>query len=98
MITIVGQCPICDRDLWQGPSIDQHHFLPKCKGGRETEYVHKICHRKIHSLFTENELAKEYYDPEKVNKHPEMIKFILWIKKKEPDFYDKNINHNRKKK
>ena len=41
---------------------------------------------------------KEYYDPEKVNKHPEMIKFILWIKKKEPDFYDKNINHNRKKK
>jgi len=94
---IIGSCPICDRDLWKGPRIDRHHFMTKCKGGRETEYVHKICHRKIHSLFTESELAKEYYDPEKVKAHPEIQKFISWVKKKEPDFYDRNKDHNRKK-
>lgn len=93
----IGNCPICDRLMIKGPSIDKHHFMPKCKGGRETEYVHKICHRKIHSLFTESELAKEYYDPEKVKAHPEIQKFITWVKKKEPDFYDRNEQHNRKK-
>lgn len=68
---IVGSCPICDRDMLKGPSIDRHHFYPKCKGGRETEWVHKICHRKIHSVFTESELAKEYNNAEIVRSHPE---------------------------
>ncbi len=97
-INIVGQCPICDRDMWEGPSIDKHHFTPKCRGGKESEYLHKICHRKIHSIFTEKELAKEYNDPEKVKSHPEIQKFLDFVRKKEPDYYDHSIQHNRKKK
>jgi|ERR1035437_7498163 hypothetical protein len=97
MENIIGICPICDREMWQDKFVDRHHFLPKCKGGRETEWVHKVCHRKIHSLFTENELAKEYNNPLVVKTHPEIIKFILWIQKKEPDFYDRNTTHNRKR-
>ena len=96
-IVIVGQCPICDREMWKGDSIDRHHFYPKCKGGRVTEYVHKVCHRKIHSIWTENELAKEYNSSEIVKEHPEIKKFINWVSKKDPDFYDKNDKHNRKK-
>ena len=98
MNTIVGYCPICDREMWKGPSIDKHHFLPKCKGGRDTEYLHKVCHRKIHSLWTENELAKEYNNVSIIISHPEIIKFIKWISNKEPDFYDRNDRHNRKRK
>ncbi len=94
---VVGSCPICDRDMLKGSSIDRHHFYPKCKGGRETEWVHKICHRKIHSVFTESELAKEYNNAEIVRSHPEIIKFIKWVSKKEPDFYDRNVTHNRKR-
>jgi hypothetical protein len=94
---IIGICPICDREMWKGPSIDKHHFLPKSKGGKETEYLHKICHRKIHSLFKNKELAKEFNNPEFVRLHPEILKFIKWISKKDPDFYDKNDTHNRKK-
>ena len=94
---VVGSCPICDRDMLKGPSIDRHHFYPKCEGGRETEWVHKICHRKIHSVFTESELAKEYNNAEIVRSHPEIIKFIKWVSKKEPDFYDRNATHNRKR-
>ena len=94
---IIGQCPICDRDMWKGPSIDKHHLIPKCKGGKETEYMHKICHRKIHSIWSEKELARDYNNPEKIKEHEEMQKFIKWVKKKEPDFYDKNEQHKRKK-
>jgi len=97
MIEIIGQCPICERDMWKGPSIDKHHFIPKCRGGKETEYLHKVCHRKIHSIWSNKELEKTYNDPNTVIIHPEMEKFIKWIKNKEPDFYDKNEVHNRKK-
>jgi len=96
-IEVVGKCPICERDMWKGPTIDKHHFTPKCRGGKKSEYLHKICHRKIHSIWTEKELEKEFNDPNKVCEHPEMIKFIAWVQKKEPDFYDKNDQHNRKK-
>lgn len=94
---IVGQCPICDRDMWKGPSIDKHHMVPKCKGGKATEYLHKICHRKIHSIWTEKELEREFNNADKIREHEEIQKFIKFISKKEPDFYDKNEQHKRKK-
>ena len=90
-------CPICDREMWEGSSVDKHHFYPKCKGGKETELIHKICHRKIHSIFTEKELAKTYNNAEMVKQHPDIVKFIKWVAKKEPDFYDGSATHNRKK-
>ena len=94
---VIGKCPICDRDMWKDIFVNRHHLIPKCEGGTETEWLHQICHRKIHSIFTEKELAKEYFDPEKIKLHPEMIKFIKWIKKKDPGFYDFSISHARKR-
>lgn len=89
-----GICPICDREMYnEAGSIDRHHFVPKCKGGKLTELVHVVCHRKIHSLFTEAQCAKEYSDPELVRAHPEIQKFIQWISKKEPLFNDYSKTH-----
>lgn len=96
-IEVVGQCPICDRDMWKGPTIDKHHLVPKCEDGTYTELMHKICHRKIHSIWTEKELAKEFNTSEKIREDEEMKKFIKWVKKQPPDFYDKNEKHNRKR-
>lgn len=93
---VIGICPICDREMWKDKFVNRHHFLPKSKGGRETEWLHKICHRKIHSIFTNNELAREYNNPEVVRAHPEIGRFIKWISKKDPDFYDGNTTHNKK--
>lgn len=93
-----GICPLCERDMYDAAnSIDKHHFIPKCKGGKATELVHVICHRKIHSLFTEAECAKEYSDPERVRSHPEMEKFIKWISKKDPLFNDHHRDHKDRK-
>jgi hypothetical protein len=96
-IEVIGQCPICDRDMWKGPSIDKHHMTPKCKGGKKTEFVHRICHTKIHSIWTESELEKEFNNAEAIRENEEMKKFIKWVQKKEPDFYDRNEQHKRKR-
>ncbi len=93
----MGICPLCDRVMVKGPSIDEHHFLPKCKGGKEKTLVHKTCHRKLHQTFTENELRDQYDSPEKCRAHPEIDKYIKWLKKKPPEFIDKIKTNNRKK-
>lgn len=49
-------CPLCERKISHSQR-DAHHLIPKSKGGRQTEYQHRICHRQIHALFTETELA-----------------------------------------
>ena len=95
---VVGVCPICEREMWAGPSIDRHHFVPRSQGGKESEYVHKICHRKLHSMFTEKELAREYSDAETVRANPEIQKFLKFLRNKPPDFNSRNARHKRKEK
>ena len=80
-------CPLCDRVIPESQR-DAHHLVPKSKGGRETEFLHRICHRQIHALFTESELAKQYFTVEAILTHPEARKFVDWVKKKPPDFID----------
>lgn len=97
MHKVVGNCPICDREMWEGDSVDKHHFVPKCRGGKATELVHRVCHKKIHSLWTEKELEREFNTAEAVKSHPDMQAFIKWVQKKEPDFYDRSVSHRRKR-
>ena len=94
----LGPCPICDREMIEGRSVNKHHFIPKCEGGRISENLHKICHRKIHSLFNENELRDIYNTAESLRDVPAMIRFIAWVKKKEPTYYDTSRNYKHKKK
>lgn len=81
-------CPICDRSI---PSLqkDAHHLIPKSKGGKATEYLHRICHRQIHALFNENELAKALNTAQSLREHPDMQKFIAWVKTKPDNFYQR---------
>lgn len=71
--------------------------MPKLKGGRATETLHRICHRQIHALFTEAELAQRYNTAEALLEHPEMQKFIAWVKKKPDGFYESTKMSNRKR-
>lgn len=93
----IKKCPLCGRDLIDGPSVDKHHLIPKLKGGKETVLIHKICHRKIHSLFTESELKNTYFSIEKLLEHPDIQIFVKWVQKKSPEFYDSNFQSNRRK-
>lgn len=84
----LGNCPLCDRPLVAGKSIDEHHLLPKSEGGREKFFIHRICHRKIHATFSEKELAKNYFTWAALRDQDAMALFISWVKKKPPEYYD----------
>ena len=81
-------CPICGRPLIQGPSVDVHHWVPRSRGGRLADPVHKICHRMIHRLFDEAALATAYDTPERLRAHPEMQRFLAWVRRKPADYVD----------
>jgi len=89
-------CPICNRPIPESQK-DAHHLVPKSKGGKTTEYLHRICHRQIHALFTETELAMKLNTAADLQEHPEMQKFIHWVKSKPNHFYEKTRKSARLK-
>lgn len=88
-------CPLCGRPLV--PPFNRHHLLPISKGGRGTTTVllHKICHDKIHAVFTEMELKRHYHTIGRLQEHEEIAAFIRWVRKKEPEYYDKSLRTKR---
>ncbi len=89
-------CPICERPI-PDSQRDAHHLIPKSKGGKTTEYLHRICHKQIHALFTETELAQQYHHAQILRDHPEMKKFIQWVSSKPNSFYEKTRKSGRLK-
>ena len=83
----VEQCPLCDRELGT-INIDEHHLVPRQFKGKHKEPIHRICHRKIHATFTERELEKLYHTWEMLREHEQIQKFVKWIAKKDPSYYD----------
>ena len=57
--------------------------------------LHKICHDKIHAVFTEMELKKHYNTIEQLQQNEEIARFIKWVRKREPRYYDKNVKMKR---
>lgn len=91
-------CPVCGRDLVPGKSVNRHHLIPVAEGGREAFPIHVICHSKIHSLWSENELRDVYHAWETIVADERMQTFIKWVRKKHPEFRSKNIMSNSHKK
>jgi hypothetical protein len=61
--------------------------VPKSRGGRETVPVHPICHRAIHAALDNKSLARDYADAEALRMHPDIARFLAWVRNKEPDFH-----------
>mgnify|MGYP006203325167 CR=1 FL=1 len=72
-------CPLCGRPI-PPQQRDAHHLVPKSKGGRGTVDLHRICHRQIHALFTETELARRYATVDALLAHPEVARFVAWYR------------------
>lgn len=94
---ILGECPLCGRDMIEGPSVDKHHLVPACHGGVETAYLHRVCHSKIHHTFTEKELEKQYNTVEALLANDDIQKFVAWVKKRDVEFVDGNVDTTRRK-
>ena len=82
------KCPLCDREIPPN-HVEAHHMVPKSKGGIQTVNIHSACHRQIHALINESELAKTYNTIDALKNHAELSKFIQWIKRKPNDFKER---------
>lgn len=85
-------CPICKRSIDHPSDGNQHHLRPLSRGGKGGPIVrlHRICHQKIHSVFTEKELEQKFNTIEALLKTDEIKKFVKWVRKKPSSFYDGN--------
>ena len=87
-------CPLCQRPMVPGPSLDRHHTLPRSHGGSATVTMHKICHRAIHAMLSERELAEDFAggasgDFARLRAHPPLAQFVAWVRKRPPEYYDR---------
>lgn len=76
-------CPLCDCDV---DCHNDHHFVPKAKGGKVKQAICLRCHNTIHDLFTNNELRDTYNTVEALKGNERFQKYIKWIRKKPADF------------
>ncbi len=87
-------CRLCGRGI--APSQhDEHHLIPKSQGGRDTVPLHRICHRQIHALLTEKELARDYPTIEALLAQPDIARFVDWIRRKPDDFRERTRKSQR---
>ncbi len=87
-------CPLCDRPI-PPAQRDAHHLVPKSRGGVQTTWLHRICHRQLHALFSESELARNYHEVEALRQHPEMVRFLDWVRRKPDDFFERTRKSRR---
>ena len=90
-------CPLCGRRMIKGQSLNVHHLVPRMFGGRETALIHRVCHGKIHSVFSEAELAREYHTFERLRANDQIAKFIRWVRRQPPESISKHARPRRLK-
>jgi hypothetical protein len=89
VLRALPRCPLCQREIPISEQ-DAHHFIPKSKGGRETVLLHRICHRQIHALFSETELARQFNTAQALLSHAQVQTFVKWVHQKPNDFFQRS--------
>ncbi|MBB5710297.1 hypothetical protein FHT02_001525 [Sphingomonas xinjiangensis] len=80
-----ARCALCERPL--GRRVEWHHVVPKSEGGRVTVPVHPICHRTIHAIISNADLARVYPTIQALREREDIQRFLRWIANKPPDFH-----------
>lgn len=80
-------CELCERVIIPNTE-SKHHLVPKSRGGASDNfvYLHEICHKQIHALFTEKQLDREYNTISKLKEHKDVQRFVAWVFKKPLEF------------
>jgi 5-methylcytosine-specific restriction endonuclease McrA len=87
-------CPLCGREMVAGHTLNEHHLVPRSYGGTERYIMHRVCHSKIHSVFSEAELAYVYNTFEKLREQPAIRSFVKWVRKQNPEHMTKHRRPN----
>jgi len=81
----IAPCWLCGRPL--GAQVEQHHPVPRVRGGRTTVPLHPICHQAIHSRFANGQLARIGTDKAALLGDDGLAQFVAWVSGKPPDFH-----------
>lgn len=88
-------CPLCGREI--PPAVlEAHHLVPRSRGGEATVPLHRICHRQVHALFSEAELARHYGSVDALRRHPAMAQFIGWVQTK-PALFNERVRKSHQR-
>ncbi|MDQ0209011.1 HNH endonuclease [Alkalicoccobacillus murimartini] len=75
-----GQCELCLREEVERTV---HHLIPRQKGGAHLEKAMLCipCHKQIHALYSNAELALRLSSIEQLQRDEAIRRFIKWIRK-----------------
>ncbi|MGG7178836.1 HNH endonuclease [Clostridium paraputrificum] len=78
------KCELCDRDV---PEITEHHLVPKERGGKDfhTAKLCKVCHKQIHALYTNRELAARLFSISRLKDDEKIKRYLNFIRKQPAD-------------
>lgn len=74
-------CELCKR---KGvPKVTEHHLIPREEGGKDGEvaWLCENCHRQIHALYTNKELAVNLNTLNSLENDEQVIKYLKYIRK-----------------
>jgi len=82
-MNLAMKCELCLREV---ENYTVHHLIPRSRAGSggPRAILCKACHRMVHHIFNNKELAAELDSIEKIKQHPEIQKFVKWVRKQDP--------------
>lgn len=91
----LGVCQLCERG---DVETTIHHLIPKEEGGTHGPRADLCipCHKNIHALYTNKELAIRLSSVEELKQDEKIQKFIKWIQKQAPSVLVKTKRSNAK--
>ena len=81
----------CELSHRQMDNLTVRHLIPRQYSKRKkldigpTINICSPCHKQIHALFDNKQLARELNSIAKLQQEPKMPKFLSWIKKQNPN-------------
>ncbi|MGE6630911.1 HNH endonuclease [Bacillus sp. NPDC077027] len=76
----IGQCELCGRS---NVRRTEHHLTPREEGGTflPTAFLCLPCHKQIHALYTNQELAARLNTIEALRQDEKLVPYIKWIRR-----------------
>lgn len=94
-------CELCNREV---SHLTRHHLIPRTRHANKRNkrdfdrsevktriaWLCRPCHNHVHALFTEKTLERDFNTLESLATHPEVARFVNWIKTKPEGFRPSN--------
>lgn len=77
-------CELCRREGIK--KVTEHHLIPREQGGKygAIAMLCDDCHRQIHALYTNKELAALFYTVERLESDEKVAKYLNYVRKQSP--------------